>query len=77
MFSGALNPKIRWAFTVAPEVVYLPMVLLKKFATNRFWSETAMPRGPLKPEIRGTFTGVPEKVYRLIVPREVRSYRCS
>ena len=49
---GVLNPEISEAFTVAPEVVYSPIVPLPEFATNRSDPETAMPSGKLNPGIQ-------------------------
>ena len=59
------------AFTVAPEVVYSPIVPLE-FATNRVDPDTAMPAGPpLNPVISDAFTVAPEVVYSPIVPLAV------
>ena len=65
------NPEISEAFTVAPEVVYSPIVPLS-FVTNRFPPDTAMPSGYAKPEISEAFTVAPEVVYSPIVPPCVR-----
>ena len=59
-------------FTVAPEVVYspiLPVSLVRfKLVTNKFPPETAMPCGRLSPEISAGSTVAPEVVYSPIVP---------
>ena len=47
---GAFSPEIRAWFTVAPAVVYSPIVPVPASATNRFEPETAMPFGKLNPE---------------------------
>jgi hypothetical protein len=52
MPAGMLNPEIRAGFTVAPEVVYSPIVPLPEFATNRSEPNTTMPAGLLNPERR-------------------------
>jgi hypothetical protein len=43
MANGTFNPVISEAFTVAPEVVYSPIVLAEDSTTNRFDPDTAMP----------------------------------
>ena len=68
MSNGEFNPEISEAFTVAPEVVYSPIVPLPSFATNRFDPDTAMPIGSFNPEISEAFTVAPEVVYSPIVP---------
>jgi hypothetical protein len=45
MYSGLLKPEISAAFTVAPAVVYSPIVLLLLFVTNRSEPDTATPDG--------------------------------
>ena len=65
---GLFNPETRAAFTVAPEVVYSPIVPAPEFATNRSEPDTAMPAGSLNPEISAAFTVAPEVVYSPIVP---------
>src|SRR5438874_2411689 len=67
MAYGEINPEIRAGFTVVPAVVYLPIVPLEKFATNRSEPETAMFRGKLNPEINVGFTVAPAVVYAAIV----------
>jgi hypothetical protein len=68
--TGKFNPEIREAFTVAPEVVYSPILLSpeKVIVTNRFVPDTAMHCGKLNPEISAAFTVAPEVVYSPIVP---------
>jgi len=39
------NPETKAAFTIAPEVVYSPIVPLAWFVTNRFDPDTAIPPG--------------------------------
>jgi hypothetical protein len=65
---GLFNPEISEAFTVAPEMVYSPIVPPLEFVTNRFDPETAMPVGLSSPEISEAFTVAPEVVYSPIVP---------
>ena len=72
MPQGSFNPETREAFTVAPDVVYSPIVPLPKFVTNRFDPDTAMPIGQFNPETREAFTVAPDVVYSPIVP-----CRCS
>jgi len=45
MPSGPSNPEISEEFTVAPEVVYSPIVPMKEFTTNKSVPDTAMPHG--------------------------------
>jgi len=66
-----LNPVISDAFTVAPEVVYSPIVPLAVFVTNRFDPDTAMPNGSSNPVISEAFSVAPEVVYSPIVPLAV------
>ena len=63
------SPEISAAFTVAPEVVYAPIVASVSLATNRSEPETAMPTGPISPEgpISAAFTVAPAVVYAPIV----------
>src|SRR5271157_5766997 len=68
MLYGSANPEISEGFTVAPEVVYWPIVPLKSSVTNRFDPDTAMPSGRPNPEISEGFTVAPEVVYSPIVP---------
>jgi hypothetical protein len=66
---GVANPEIKEAFTVAPEVVYSPIVPKPSLTTNRSEPDTAMPTGPpLKPKINEAFTVVPEVVYSPMMP---------
>jgi hypothetical protein len=55
-----LSPGISAGFTVAPEVVYSPIVSLAPFTTNRLPADTAMPSGKISPE---TSAGVREKCF--------------
>ena len=64
---GKFNPEIRAVLTVAPEVVYSPMVLPASFVTNRFPPETAIANGAFNPEIKAVLTVAPEVVYSPIV----------
>src|SRR5208337_1189871 len=59
MPSGKFNPEISAAFTVAPAVVYSPIVPALPFATNRSEPSTAILQGSSKPEISAAFTVVP------------------
>jgi hypothetical protein len=72
MPTGEGNPETSAAFTVAPEVVYLPIVpgLL---TTNKSEPELAMYPNPppLNPETNEAFTVAPEVVYLPIVPVSV------
>src|SRR5690348_16587756 len=68
MAYGLGNPEIRAGFTVAPAVVYWPIVPLLRFETNRSEPDTAMLHGKPNPEIRAGFTAMPVAVYRPIVP---------
>jgi hypothetical protein len=63
MASGPDNPEISAAFTVAPEVMYSPIVPALAFVTNRSEPDTAMPSGNNNPEISAAFTVAPEVVY--------------
>jgi hypothetical protein len=69
---GLLNPDIRAGFTVAPSVVYSPIVPLRvsgsKWVTNRSDPDTAIPTGKANPDISAGFTVAPEVVYLPIVP---------
>lgn len=65
---GPFNPEISEAFTVAPDVVYSPIVSLPKFVTNKCDPNTAIERGPLNPDISDAFTVAPKVVYLPIVP---------
>lgn len=70
MPSGLFNPVTSEAFTVAPEVVYSPIVFEPKFATNRSEPSIAMPSGALNPSanvISEAFTVAPPVVNSLIV----------
>jgi hypothetical protein len=66
MPNGLLSPVISDAFTVAPEVVYSPIVLFK-LVTNRFDPITTMPSGPYGSEISEALTVAPEVVNSPIV----------
>ena len=55
------------AFTVAPEVVYSPIVPVPLFVTNRFEPDAAIPYGLLNPATSEAFTVAPEVEYSLIV----------
>jgi hypothetical protein len=69
MAPGPASPETSAAFTVAPEVVYSPIVPLPRFVTNRFPPDTARPNGPFNPEeIKALLTVAPEVVYSPIVP---------
>src|SRR5256885_46615 len=57
--TGPFNPEIKAALTVAPEVVYSPIVPLFKFETNRFPPDNARPVGLLNPEIKALLTVAP------------------
>ena len=57
-----LNPEIRSAFTVAPEVVY--SLMSPPFTTNTSDPDTAMPVGLNSPQV---VTRVPEVVYSQIM----------
>ena len=63
---GRFSPVIRLAFTVAPDVVYSPIVV--PFTTNRFPPYTAMPSEGFRPVISEAFTVAPDVVYSPIVP---------
>ena len=63
MPAGSFNPVISEAFTVAPEVVYSPIVPLTEFETKRFDPDTAMLNVSFNPVISEAFTVVPEVVY--------------
>src|SRR5205823_4388535 len=69
---GKVSPETSVGFTVAPEVVYSPIVPLAgsvpPFTTNNLSPETTMPPGKLSPETSAGFTSAPEVVYSLIVP---------
>ena len=65
---GKFNPEIKAGLTVAPEVVYSPIVPLPEFATNSLPPDKAMPAGPFNPEIKAGLTVAPEVVYSPIVP---------
>jgi hypothetical protein len=54
---GTSNPEISEAFTVAPEVVYSPIVLLFRFETNRSDPDTAIPIGIAQPRDQGCIHG--------------------
>ena len=67
--SGAApSPVTSEAFTVAPEVVYSPTVLVLPFTTNRSDPDTARPTGVFNPVTNEAFTVAPEVVYSPIVP---------
>ena len=51
------------AFTVAPEVVYSPIVREPAFTTNTSEPDTAMATGLSNPVISEAFTVAPEVVY--------------
>ncbi len=66
---GKFNPEIKAGLTVAPEVVYSPIVLLFSFVTNRSVPENAMSPGKFNPiEIKAGLIGAPEVVYSPIGP---------
>ena len=68
MPSGESSPVISEALTVAPEVVYSPIVPLW-VATYKLVPEAAMAQGPpATPVISEAFTIAPEVVYSPIVP---------
>src|SRR5271169_1452132 len=66
---GSFNPEISEAFTVAPEVVYSPIVPAPNSVTNKFEPSTAISPAPPRPEISAAFTVAPEVVYTPIVLR--------
>ena len=74
MPSGLPNPETRAAFTVAPDVVYSPIVPFW-LVTNRSDPDTAMPHGTSNPEIRAAFTVAPDAVYSPIVPLKFATNR--
>jgi len=61
--SGPSRFVISDAFTEAPEVVYSPIVLPLKFATNRSEPSTAMPSVPFDSVTSEAFTVASEVVY--------------
>jgi len=64
-----VTDEINEAFTVPPDVVYSPMVLVgDSFTTKRSIADAAMLPGLLNPEISDAFTVAPEVVYSPIVP---------
>src|SRR5579863_10081681 len=66
---GPANPETREAFTVAPDVVYSPIVPALILVTNRSDPDRARSSGvPLNPEIMEAFTVAPDVVYWPIVP---------
>ena len=67
---GLLNPEINAGFTVAPEVVYSPIVPVFWFVTNRLEPDSAMPQGLINPEISA---GCSASSHRRIVTRRPRS----
>lgn len=56
---GKTNPVIKEAFTVAPEVVYSPMVLLPLLAAKRSEPDIAIPNAKSRPKIKEAFTVAP------------------
>src|SRR5580700_3588975 len=68
MPAGPSSPEISAAFTVAPAVVYSPIVSPPMLMTNRSEPDTATPNGLSSPEISAAFTVAPEVVYSPIVP---------
>ena len=68
MPKGPFNPVMSEAFTVAPEVVYSPIVPSPKFVTKRFDPDMAMSPGRFNPEMSEAFTVAPEVVYSPTVP---------
>ena len=64
---GSLSPEMSEALTVAPEVVYSPIVPAPKFVTKMSDPDTAMPSGSLSPEMSEALTVAPEVVYSPIV----------
>ena len=64
MPAGSFSPEISAAFTVAPEVVYSPIVPAISFATNRSEPDSAMSLGTAaeSPETSEAFTVDPEVV---------------
>jgi len=70
MSAGPFNPETSAAFTVAPDVVYSPIVLALLFATKTSDPDTATPTAPFDPEISDEFTIAPEVVHSptMLVP---------
>jgi hypothetical protein len=66
------NPEIRARFSLSPEVVYLPILLLSlvtfETATNKSPPDTAIFDGPPNTVISAGFTVAPEVVYSPILP---------
>ena len=60
------------ALTVAPEVVYSPIVPVHVFATNMSPPDTATRSGSINPVTSEALTVAPEVVYSPIVPAVVR-----
>ena len=61
--TGLVNPETREALTVAPDVVYSPIVPLPSSATNRSDPNTARKRELANPEMREAFTVAPDVLY--------------
>lgn len=59
---------INAAFTIAPEVVYSPMVPVELLTTKRLFPDTATALGKFKPLISEEFIIAPDVLYSPIVP---------
>jgi hypothetical protein len=68
MATGPLSPEMSEALTVAPDVVYSPIVSVPTFVTKMSEPDTARPPGSLSPEMSGALTVAPEVVYSPTVP---------
>jgi len=64
------QPTTREAFTVAPDVVYSPIVSLVEFVTNRSDPDTAMPAGLGQLRDKGGIDLQTDVVYSPTVPVE-------
>src|SRR5439155_73633 len=69
---GKVSPETSVGFTVAPEVVYSPIVPLAgsvpPFTTNNLSPEITMPPGKVSPETSAGFISAPEVVYLAMLP---------
>ena len=68
---GSCSPEISEAFTVAPNVVNSPAVLVPTFEINRFEPDKAIPKGAPGIAINDGFTGAPEVVYSPMMAKEL------
>src|SRR5439155_2566255 len=62
------SPETSEVSTGTPDVVYLPIVPLPTFTTNRLSPRTSIPTGKFNPSMSAGFTGTPEVVYSPTVP---------